>query len=51
MEGICVEKGIVIGIKCIFRSFEYKIMDNCVYNTTAEKQGKFQQFYCVGHYM
>ena len=37
-----VVKGIVIGIKFIFGLCAYKTMGNCVYNKTAEKQGKFQ---------
>ena len=35
--GMCVGKGIVIGIKFIFGSFGCKTRDSCVYNKTAEK--------------
>ena len=37
MEGICVGKGIVIGINLIFRLFGYKTRGSCVDNKTAEK--------------
>ena len=51
MEGICTGRGVMIGIKVIFASFGCKPTGTCVYNKTAEKQGKFQQFHCLGHYM
>ena len=35
MEGICIGKGIVIGIKLMFGLFGYQTMGNCVYNKTA----------------
>ena len=44
MEGMCIGKGIVIGIKCIFGLFKYKTRGSCVYNKTVEKQGIFSSF-------
>ena len=44
MEGICIGKGIVIGIKFIFGLFGYKTRGSCVYNKTAEEQGSFSSF-------
>ena len=38
MEGICLGKGIVTGIKFAFGLFGYK------HNKTAEKQGSFSSF-------
>ena len=32
MEGICIGKGIVIGMKFIFGLFGYKTKGSCVYN-------------------
>ena len=44
MEGLCIEKGIVIGIHLIFGIFRYKTMGSCVYNKTTEKQATFSSF-------
>ena len=38
MEGICLGKGIVIGINLIFGLFSNKTRGSCVYNMTAEKK-------------
>ena len=37
MEGICIGKGIVIGINLIFGLFVYRTRASCVYNKTAKK--------------
>ena len=44
MEGMCVGKVIVIGMKIIFGLFGCTTMSNCVYNKTAEKQRSFSSF-------
>ena len=44
MEGICIGKGIVIGINLIFGLCGYKTMGSCVYKKTAEKYGSFSRF-------
>ena len=44
MEGICVGKDIVVGIKLVFGLVGYKTGGSCVYNKTAEKQGSFSGF-------
>ena len=44
MEGKCVGKGVVIGVKFTCGTFWYKTMGNCVYNTTAENQRSFSAF-------
>ena len=36
MEGICIRKGIVIGIDLNFELFGYKTKGSYVYNKTAE---------------
>ena len=41
MEGICVQKGIVIGINLIFGIFGYETRGSCVYNKIAETNIKF----------
>ena len=44
MEGICVGKDVVIGLRFIFALFADKTLGNCVYNCTAEKQRSFSSF-------
>ena len=39
MEGICVGKGIAIGINLTFASSGCKKSGSCVYNETAEREG------------
>ena len=41
---MCVEEGIVIGMKFIFELFGCKTMCTCLYNKTAEKQRSFSSF-------
>ena len=44
MEGICVGKCLVIGIKFTSESSGCKTMSSCVYNKTTEKQRSFSSF-------
>ena len=44
MKGICVGKGIVIGMKFAGGSFGCETMCNSAYNTTAERQRSFSSF-------
>ena len=44
MEGICLAKGIVSRMKCIFGSFGCQIRCSCVYNETADKLWSFSCF-------
>ena len=36
MEGICIGKGIVVGINLVFELLGYKTNGSCVYKKTAE---------------
>ena len=44
MKGICIGKGIVIGIDSIFGLFGHKTRSSCIDNKTAEKYGSFSSF-------